>query len=194
MAKKSRAIRTFKYKDWNLDSQGEVDFCYYLEELEKAGYIEYFERGVVHELSSPIVNKYEISTKKGTRQKTQTILHSHSYTPDFVIFWTDKGKELFANELFNEKITKPFVYIGKSISIIENKPAFDFANMTRLSSLNIKWMWDKYGIYVQKIVNDELFAKTFTPKACLKTKTGKDRKIKWEVRTLEEYVKSISNE
>lgn len=194
MAKKSRAIRTFKYKDWNLDSQGEVDFCYYLEELEKAGYIEDFKRGMSYCLSNSLVNTYKTTSKKGIIQKSQTILSSHVYTPDFQIYWTKEGRKLFTYTLGENKITKPFILDWTEYSIIENKPAFDFANMTRLSSLNIKWMWDKYGIYVQKIVNDELFAKTFTPKACLKTKTGKDRKIKWEVRTLEEYVKSISNE
>ena len=80
------------------------------------------------------------------------------------------------------------------MSFIENKPEFDFANMTRLVGLNIKWMWQNYGIFVQLVKNRELFEETFTPKAILKTKTGKVRVFKHKVRTLEEYLKTIDND
>jgi hypothetical protein len=48
--------------------------------------------------------------------------------------------------------------------------------------LNQKMMLHQYGVYVQKIMplskkRNGLFKNTFTPKAYLKTKTGRDRKI-----------------
>ena len=60
--------------------------------------------------------------------------------------------------------------------------------MTRLATLNIKWLYQKYGIYTQVIIPERIFKKTFTPKLMLKTKTGKDRKLNFIVRSLEDYL------
>jgi len=37
-----------------------------------------------------------------------------------------------------------------------------------------------------------LFELTFTPKEYLKTKTGKKRKIKWKIKTFEEWINTIN--
>jgi NH3-dependent NAD+ synthetase len=78
-------------------------------------------------------------------------------------------------------------------SYFEAKPQYDFNNMTRLATLNVKWLYQKYGIYTQVIIPERIFQKTFTPKLMLKTKTGKERKLNFKVRSLEEYL-NLQNE
>ena len=61
--------------------------------------------------------------------------------------------------------------------------------MTRLFSINQKWMYSEHGIYIQKVIPQKLFADTFTPKRYLMTDGGgQARKIKWDVKSLEEFV------
>ena len=49
-------------------------------------------------------------------------------------------------------------------------------------------MFDKYKIYVNLIQPHKLFEDTWTPKKWLKTPSGKDRKVNWEIKTIEEYL------
>ena len=116
-----------------------------------------------------------------------TILMGHSYNLDYEVKWTDLGVKRFCNK-FGERFTKPFVCDNNNVSYFEAKPQYDFNSMTRLATLNIKWLYQKYGIYTQVIIPERIFKKTFTPKLMLKTKTGKDRKLNFFVRTLEEYL------
>lgn len=184
--KKKKAKKQQYYKGFPIDSEGEMNFIMWMEELKEEGYIEKYERGQSYLLSDSLVNNYVETLKTKSKPKTQTILHGHSYTPDFFIMWTTKGFNIFCNNL-GEKWVKPFMCDGK-FSYIEAKPPFDFANMSRLAMLNIKWMWQKYKIHVQMVKNIELFEKTFTPKAYLVTKTGKTRLVKHKFRTLKEYI------
>ena len=184
----------YKFKDWVLDSQGEVDFCWYSQELKDNGFVEKFTRGETKKLSDAMTNVFPVKLKTKTVKKVKNILQPHEYTYDFNIFWSQKGIKYFCSRFEQEDWTKPFLLNSHSMSFIENKPEFDFANMTRLVGLNIKWMWQNYGIFVQLVKNRELFEETFTPKAILKTKTGKTRVFKHRVKTLQEYLKTIDND
>jgi len=184
--------KEYKFKDWILDSQGEVDFCYYLQELQDNEYINHFKRPISVILSHPLVNDYKLKLKTKTVDKKETLLHGHEYTWDFSIDWTLKGYKYFCN-LRGQKWTKPFLMTQGRNSYIENKPSFDFNNMTRLVTLNIKWVWAEYGIFIQIVKNNDLFKETFVPKALLTTKTGKKRVFKFPIRTLEEYIKQQEN-
>jgi hypothetical protein len=73
---------------------------------------------------------------------------------------------------------------------IEVKPSYDFGNMTRLATINIKWVYQKYGIYINIAKPKELFAKSFAPNKFLITSTGKARKLDYKPRTLYEYLSS----
>lgn len=186
--------KEYRFKNWVLDSQGEVDFCHYLQELKDNGYVKKFDRAETINLSKAMTNVFPVQLKTKSKKVVKTVLQKHDYTYDFDIFWTEKGLKYFCNKLGEEDWTKPFLINTENLSQIENKPEFDFSNMTRLVNLNVKWMWDKYGIFIQVVKNKDLFTETFTPKTLLKTKTGKTRVFKWKVRTLEDYIKSIDNQ
>ncbi len=158
-----------------------------MEELKQNGFIKEYTRGESILLSNSVTNNYVQQLKTKSKPCRQNILMGHSYNWDFTIEWSDTGIKHFVNK-FGEKWEKPFLINSKNMSFIECKPPFDFQNMTRLSVLNIKWVWDKYQIFVQTIKNVELFEKTFTPKVYLTTKNGSQRKTKHKIKTLQEYL------
>jgi len=177
------------YKNIPIDSDGEEKFCMWAEECKKAGYIKEYRRGKSYLLSDVLHNNFAIQLKTKSAPKNQVVLFGHSYNLDFEIEWTKRGKELFCNN-FGEKWEKFFLCHG-NISYIEMKPVYDFANMTRLATLNVKWLWDKHKIFCQIVTDESLFKNTFVPAEALlykKLKT-KQKTFKFPVRSLEDYKK-----
>ena len=120
-------------------------------------------------------------------------MQGHVYSPDFSIAWAEKARKIFFNvcgskvDLYKSPFITDIFY--SHISIIEVKPVFDQNNMTRLFTINQKWMYQLHGVYVQKVVPVKLFEKTFTPKKYLLTdKSGKPRKLKYKPTSLEEFL------
>lgn len=182
------------------DSKDEEYFSWWCQELKDAGIIHDYGRCTPYVLNKEFTKQYIdfkiLKTKTNVISKLQTLIPVKVYTPDFVIYWNDK-KDYKLTDLLDEtdgKYTKPFIKqyipnIGSGSSLVEIKPIFDQNSMTRLFKTNQAIMWDKYAIYVNLVTYQELFERTFTPKKFLLTDTGRqERKIKWKVRTLEEYL------
>lgn len=189
------------------DSNDELYFSWYCEELKEFGIIYDFTRGNSYELNKTLKIEYKeikvLKTKTKIVDKIQTLIPTKIYTPDFEIIWNrGENSRKFVQVLKESiQITKPFIcqlLEGIFTSIIEIKPQFDQNNMTRLFKTNQAIMWDK-KIYVNLIGYEELFENTFTPKKFIlnpnqiysnNTKFGKkgDSKIKWKIRTLKEYL------
>lgn len=191
--------KEYKYQDVSYDSQEEVMFAMWCNELEQAGYINTWHKNYCeYKLTNGLYVEYtetkQLKTKLKAIQRKQTILSPSVYTPDFEILWDKKAGGIFHQVILkNQKINLPFLsdyykHVGYT-SIVEVKPLFDQNNMSRLFKNNQKFMWDKLGLYVNLTVPQELFAKTFTPKEYLITPTGKQRKItKWKVKTLQNFI------
>jgi hypothetical protein len=181
------------------DSQEEGLFWLYLNELKENGYIDSFTfHPDPYVLSEPVKYEWEQKLKTKTIIKSSVLLNGHIYTPDFVVIWNKKAKDIFYINCNSGRNLKnvPFITNGIS-SVIEVKPAWDAQNMSRLWTINAKWVWEKYHIYVQKIVpiapnSNCLFAKTFVPQLALLTeKTKKPKSYKFEVRSLQQYLESV---
>lgn len=148
-------------------SKEELYFSWYLDELKEQGLISGYE----YEIEPYVL--FESFTYYDQQFKKKINIREHIYTPDFIIY--------------NNKTT----WLSDHI---ETKGSFDKHNMIRLFSINQKWMMQKYGIYVQKIIPSKLFKSTFTPKRYLLTDSGiKSRKINHEVVLLEDYIKELKN-
>lgn len=176
------------------DSLEELAMLQWLFELKNQGFIRSIKRAESYLLCDSLVNNYaEQTTKKvSSVPKTQTLLHGHSYTPEFEVVWDyDKARDIF---LWDHRSSTKFdkIFIGEKIfgytrdfvTCIEVKPSFDQNNMERLFKLNQKWMWEKHKIFVNLVKVQELFPKTFTPKAYHTTPTGRVRLMKWKPKTL----------
>ncbi len=192
--KKNKDSPKLYHKDIPLDSPGEKYFCIWMDELVDGGYIEKYERCQTYSLSEPFINNFIIQLKTKGKASSQSILYAHFYTPDFKITWTEKGLNTFCN-VQGEKWEKPFFVCNlndahdKGTSYIEAKPSFDYGNLNRLATINIKWMWKEYRIFVQMVMNEPLFKDTFVPKLLLKKQNGQDRTFKFKPKTLEEYLR-----
>lgn len=180
----------------NFDSNEEWHFSWFLEELKGRNFIDRWEKiETSYELTSGVKHTY-IKPMKRVDDKIleQTILSPSIYTPDFKIYWNKKAYGIFVQEINvgKNKIKTPFICDSEGISIIETKGNFDRSNMTRLAVNNIKFVYEKYNVYVNLIKVPNIFKKTFTPDRFLMTdKTFKPRSIDYEVRTLSEFIKSI---
>lgn len=175
----------FFYHGIEYDSREEIYFVWYLDELQAAGYIEHYRyQPEPFSLFPPVKYNWIKPLKTKKKTMTTTLLRAHSYQADFEIYWCPMAEEVFFN---NNKITDaPFVakYL---VSFIDVKPDYDMQNMTRLFHINQKWVHQQYGIYVQKIVPQELFKKTFIPERYLFTdKSLKPRKIDFNAVQLKE--------
>lgn len=188
-------------KDWYApyDSPEEAYVSWYLDELVEGGYVRFVQHQPPSRMLSP---QYRIAWEKKLKTKNKpmesTLLQPHVYTADFRVDWNMNAQGLFFKSTFFADQNEKWLMFSNAdhapleyYSFIEVKPLFDQNNMTRLFTINQKWMYDKYGIYVQKIIPQKLFENTFTPKKYLLTDRGKQkRKINFATRTLEEYVRS----
>jgi hypothetical protein len=187
------------YNGIEVDSQEEIAILMWLYELKNAGYIDSIARSYSFKLSEPVEHTYthnqQMKTKSKVVEKKQTLLNGHIYTPEFRIELNQRGNNLLVWRQsldYNKKHDKVFIGVWEegigSVVYIEVKPKWNANNMTRLFKLNQKWVFAKYGVHINLIIPETLFASTFTPKEYLKTPTGKIRKISWKIKTLEEFV------
>lgn len=120
-------------------------------------------------LSDPFFYLFDKKLKTKTRRVSQKFIPEHLYTADFKLEWAEKARGIFFNGFADSVNLKKIPFIAKNrICHIEVKPDFDVHNMQREFSINQKWVFQKHGIYVQKVIpsckRGFLFAKTFTPK------------------------------
>ena len=172
-----------KYNSIIFDSFEEIAFYQWCEEAYTAGLIYNF---VYHPPS------YTLSTKQTYSKQTQLktkirydereLLKPHVYTADFMVFVDPKIKmELFKNY-------KLFSTDGEIL--IDVKGSGAKADAKTIFSLNQKWLYDKFDVYVNKIIPDELFLKTWVPELCRYTEVKKDVKKKFRnTPTIKEYLK-----
>jgi hypothetical protein len=181
----------------NFDSNEELYFSWYLDELKDKGYVNAWEKVETSYTLTPGLQHEYIKKMVRVSNKIlqQTILKPSVYTPDFKIYWEPKAIGLFVvnPDDTNDKINTPFICDEELISIVETKGTFDNNNMTRLAINNIKFLYYEYNVFVNLIKVPSIFNKTFTPNRYLMTnETLKPRKIKYKyVRNLLQFTKSL---
>ena len=183
----------------DFDSDEELYFSWYLNQLRNAGYIDNWDKfenvNESYPLTEGLKRQYVLPMKRvADKIKYQDILKPSIYTPDFKIWWTPKARGIFVTDLnieSTEKITTPFI-CQDGISIVETKGNHDNNNMTRLAINNIKFAYQKFGVYIDIVKVPTIFKNSFTPDRYLLTdKTLRKRKINYGIRSLPEFVNSI---
>jgi hypothetical protein len=195
---------------YSFDSDEELFFSYYLNELEEHGVIkEWSYHPEKFLLSERIVHIYEKQLKTKSIIKDSVILNNHEYQADFFIRWNPQWYGKIYMSLTSKLYVNDFYFIAsndKHFTVVDVKGTFAGKHNNSAISfpLDQKWTYQKYGIYVQKIVpvprlykgkltpSDSLFPNTFTPKKYLLTPTGMARKINFKVISITQYLNSIS--
>lgn len=210
MAKKKEKI---KEGGIEFDSWGEVHFWWWCKTLIKAGYIKDVQfQPKSFELTKPLVIEYYKPMKRiEGKYVPEEVMKGNVYTCDAKIIWEEKANNIFFtdinSDLRKKKDNALQYFLAKEIkdhndevphsyySYIEIKPLFDQNNMTRLAKTNIKWVFDKYGEFVNLVIPEKLFNKTFTPMRFLycNINSHKKRTLKIkEVRSLKHFLDKFS--
>lgn len=120
--------------------------------------------------------------KTKTKEVDKFLFHPHKYTPDFSFSLApDALTGVFECQLLG-------LYMPEVI--IDVKGNFNRFGDPKQFSINQRWMWVKFGIYVEKIVPEKLFKKTWVPEVCrLTPKQRKPVKKYVGVPTIDEFLK-----
>lgn len=143
-------------KTLSVDSQEEVEFTKWLCRAIELGIIQDF---TYQPKSFKLSDKVEYTTIKG---KIKTLFREHIYTADFIIFFdrtkfTDLAEEFKCYSNFDSNIK-----MGKYAYYVDVKGGFQ-QDAGRSFSMNQKWLFERFHVYVHKVVPKKFFAKFGIP-------------------------------
>lgn len=162
----------------SVDSQEEVDalnFCCEAVQLSVLNDFSY--QPCSFDLSEPVdyVDVYG---------KTRCLFRDHIYSPDFC-FMIDPNRNLDISKEF--KIQQNDLSASQLSVYVDVKGTFAGHDGGRSFSLNQKWTWQKFGVYVYKLVPKIFFSKFGCPANSFKSKkTNKPRKMFLGMHTIAE--------
>jgi len=190
--------KPYSYDGIEFASKEEIYFRWYLDDLKAAGIITSFDyQPAAWVLSDGAKAMQTIELKTKTKKVERTLFRPKTYQPDFLVYF---NLECLATVDFYEDFKKysitrkpadiPFLGGSGGCCSVDIKPKFERDSArSRAFSLIQAWVFHLYNIYVQPIVYQKLFEKTFTPARFLLTdRTGKARKINFKVRSLQEFI------
>lgn len=181
MGKNKRSTVTFfdeiRNENVEVDSNEEWYFYSWLIECKKLGIVLDYEYQPKEFL---LTEKFKYIPAFGNpKKKEKHLLADHVYTSDFRIVF---------NKLYGEKLSEYFKIPieaidanGDAVVFVDVKGGFNRFAGDRNFSIHQKMMWDKYKIYVQKIVPEDLFKKLGTPEAAKYTIKTKKPTAKYAV-------------
>lgn len=142
-------------------SQEEGDFMKWLQEAKELGMVLSFE----HQ-PAPFILSEEVRLKGMAGTKT---IWPHTYTPDFLVHFHPEAPKLLKSNR---------VVLQGNMVFIDTKGTFanPYTGGERAFTINRKWVWKEYKVWVEKVVPKQWFQKTFVPEACRYTLKGEVRK------------------
>lgn len=191
----------------NFDSQHELMFYCWCKELRREGFIEKIDTQPEFKLFDGV----RFLSKNGAIDDT---LEPHEYHADFKLKWTSRARRILWGgceplpnpheagyvELKNTHLLNIFpLRQTDGISTIEIKPEItidgkhgkririDPGKREYFTRVNIKWVYQKYGVLVQIVKIRKLFEATFFPLACAKKLKDYDKRVI----LIEEYIKNM---
>jgi len=157
------------------DSPEEEQFYEWLKEAERVGLVSEIEYQpkpfkLTERVNIPVIVRLKTKTKVVDR----FLLHPHSYTADFS-FLADKSLG--------------FITTGQRCWV-DVKGGFSRFHDAKSFSINQKFVFFRFGIYINKVVPEKLFKKTFVPEVCRFTlKQQKPVKKYANIKTITKFLK-----
>ncbi len=194
----------------SFDSKEEWYFSLWLYELERRGFVnlsKYHPKPFI--LSDPVQKHYKKELKTKVKEEFAHLLSGHDYQADWIVYWNSNLVNiLFSDPSIPGRSPKDYPFIvnwsasrGSFFSVIDVKGTFNQNDAYRRFSIDQKWVYQKHGIYVQKIIpmptNKEkpkpanaLFVSTFMPvRATLTDVKAIDRQFKFKYKLIDEFLK-----
>jgi hypothetical protein len=157
------------------DSTEELEFYHWCIEAKKYKIISDFKYNCETYQLSP---KQTISETKKLKTKTKIVdkhlFHEHVYSPDFHLF---KGERWSAIDNICKLLS---THDDQKEIVIDVKGTFQKHDGSRSFSINQKWMYDKYQIYINKLIPEKFFKLTWVPEKCKITAKTKQIRKKYE--------------
>jgi len=188
------------------DSTEELWFRWWIDEVVEAGYIYSYHYHPEQYLLAPAFSyKYDKHLKTRTKELESNLLSPHQYTADYRIDWNKNARGFFFLSISDQLNLKSVPFVAQETedgnnnyySIVEIKAGFSKFHAGREFSINAKWMLQRFGVYVNKVIignKKGLFKDTFVPEKYLLTdKTKQNRTLHFEPRTLEEFIKETKD-
>tara|TARA_R110000803_G_scaffold150334_1_gene215699 strand:- start:5 stop:640 length:636 start_codon:yes stop_codon:yes gene_type:complete len=191
----------FKEEYPHLRSDEEVYFTWYMDDLEEAGFIDHYNyEGEVYSMTEPLFLPWTKQLATKTKDMEFSALAKSTYNPDYNIYWDNSAKGIFIPGIPSKD--KPYFAGSEFLDLTDQcKSTIDVKGSgSKTSSDNIfpfkqKLMWLTHNIYVHKVIPQQLFKKTFTPRRYFLTDVnGTKRKInKWKPITIDQYVQQMKD-
>jgi len=145
---------------------------------------------------------YEGTRREEIKQitKRDKLLAPTKYTPDGVIIWNPKVKDILFNDLFEkgDAYFKAQFTDGKWVTVLDVKAPTGTNRSSDIPfSFTRKWLWQRYNLYVNKVMiippkpNDKkyLYKDIWTPARYLMTdKLTKLRTIHYKIKSAEDFI------
>jgi hypothetical protein len=158
-------------KEQGYDSIEEMEFGEWCKEAKEVRLlVDYVHHPPAFKLSERVSIKYSKQMKTKVKEVDLFLLHPHEYTTDYCIIidlhnWSRAGMP-----------TDPKMVVSNGSMYIDVKGGFSPYHDAKQFAINQKWVMSKYEVYINKVVPDEWFRKTFVPQIATVTwKTGKIR-------------------
>lgn len=110
-----------------------------------------------------------VQMKSKTKTVDHFLFHPHEYTADFKLTLTEDGKEF----LHTEGVLHLMV---PNEMFVDVKGGFNIYNDDKPFSINQKWVFEKYGVFIYKVIPKKWFLKTWVPEAARLTPKKRDIK------------------
>lgn len=157
----------FHNKQILCDSQEECDFINWCSEAAQLNII------IDYEYQPASFLLFESTTYINIDNKKRSLLLKHEYSPDFIITFNPNKSRVLSNafKLSIDKLSLDTVNV-----YLDVKGTFQRNGSGRAFSINQKWVYQKYNIYVQKIVPVDFFKICGCPQLCFIS--AKSKKIR----------------
>ena len=128
---------------------------------------------------------FEPQKYKDVNNKEKTLFREHKYTADFTVQFTPSSFLELSKEL---KVPYDQLSSQNYIAYIDSKGTFNVTE--RAFGYNQKWVWQKFKIYIYKLIPKKFFAKFGVPeKSIFTSKTKKKRTIFSNYKTIKQVFK-----
>jgi len=196
-------------------SKEEKYFSWWLNELIEHNIVVAFKyQPKLFALSDPVGVSYQKQLKTKVKTVHVGFLQDHTYQADFLFYWNPEyHSKIFVGheDSLNCSIKKYPLIANFSnqknhyYSVVDVKGTYNQNDAWRRFSIEQKWVFQKYGIYVQKIITHPqitkegkmipataLFPNTFVPERFLLTdKDGTKRKINYDTTSIKVYIQKL---
>lgn len=145
----------------NFDSDEEKEFNAWCEDALSLGMLSEI---IYHPQAFSLSPRQTVKTIVQMKTKAKVIdaflLHPHEYTADFRLMLTEYGRQFL-----DEKGL--LAACDSSQMFVDVKGGFNIYHDDKQFSINQKWVFREFGVYIHKIVPKKWFARTWVPKLAL---------------------------